>query len=287
MQKFIVTAALCGSMLCGFKAWCQPSPKPLAPAWEVLQKGLQDSNPEKRKMTAAALAGAGTNSQAIQMLYDAMNDKDPEVRQTAATSLGEMRARVAIPKLKAAMENDPEVSFLAARSLWLMGDHSGRDVIEEVATGRQKNPTGKVSQAKLEASRKLHDPNGLAKMGALGAADALLGPFSIGLKLATDFAKDSGAQARLLAITLISRECDTGSAAAIQTAFEDDKNEIVRAAAAKALGTCGGNKALQQLTDAVSSEKFSVQIWAAASLIRISSAPAAGKGPAPASLKKK
>lgn len=272
MRKLVLVASLFGAI-----AWCQP----LAPAWDVLQKGLQDSNPEKRRMTAVALAGAGTNPQALQMLYDAMTkDKDPEVRQAAAGSLGEMKARVAIPKLKAAMDSDPEVSFVAARSLWLMGDRSGRDLIEEVATGQQKKTTGMVSQAKLEASRRLHDPNGLAKMGALEAAGALMGPFSIGLKLATEFAKDAGAQGRLLAITLLLQQCDAESAASIETAFENDKNETVRAGAARALGTCGGKQALPKLSDAVASEKFSVQIAAAATLIRLSPA-------APVSLKKK
>jgi HEAT repeat protein len=278
MRKFLIAAALCGSI-----AWCQPPPQPVASAWEFLKKELQDPNPEKRKMTAAALAGIGTNSQSLQMLYDAMaNDKDPQVRQAAAASLGEMKAQVAIPKLKAAMDNDPEVSFVAARSLWLMGDHSGRDLIEEVATGQQKKTTGKVSQAKLEASRRLHDPNGLARMGALEAAGALLGPFSIGLQLAKELAKDSGAQARLLAIALILQQCDAESASAIQTAFEDDKSEVVRAAAAKALGTCGGKQAMPKLADAIISEKFSVQLAASAAVIRISSS-----APAPTSLEKK
>jgi HEAT repeat protein len=280
MRKFVLTAVL-GTTI----AWCQPAapaPKRLDPAWDVLKKGLQDSNPEKRRMTAAALSGAGLNPAALQMLFDAMaNDKDPEVRQAAAASFGEMKARVAIPKLKAAMENDPQISFAAARSLWLMGDRSGRGLIEEVATGQQKNPTGKVAQAKLEASRKLHDPNGLARMGAEQAASALLGPFSIGLKAATELAKDAGAQSRLLAITLLVQQCDADSISSIQTAFSDDKNEIVRAGAAKALGICGGGQSVPALTDAISSEKFSVQIAAATSLIRLSSAPK------PVSLQKK
>jgi HEAT repeat protein len=249
---------------------------------DVLQKGLQDSNPEKRRVTAAALGGTALNPKAIQLLFDTMaNDKDPEVRQAAAASFGEMKARIAIPKLKATIENDPQVSFMAARSLWLMGDETGRDLIEEVATGQQKKP-GKVSQAKLEASRRLHDPNGLAKTGAMEAASALLGPFSIGLRVATELQKDAGAQSRLLAINMLTQQCDANSIAAIETAFTDDKNEIVRAGAAKAIGVCVGKDAVKKLSDAVLSEKFSVQINAAASLIRISS-----KVRTPASLQKK
>jgi HEAT repeat protein len=286
MQKVRALALLSVSFASSM-ARAQPAPKAVDQAWDVLQKGLADSNPEKRKMSAAALAGAGTNAKVLQMLYDAMtNDKDPEVRQAATSSLGEMKARVAIPKLKAAMDNDPEVSFVAARSLWLMGDRSGRDLIEEVATGQQKKSTGMVSQAKLEASRRLHDPNGLARMGAVEAAGALLGPFSIGLTLAKDLAKDAGAQSRLQAITLLVQQCDAESASSLETAFEDDKNEVVRAGAAKALGTCGGRHALPKLTDAVASEKFSVQLAAAASVIRVSG-PVAVKNNAPASLQKK
>jgi HEAT repeat protein len=287
-MREVAFIALFGGLIASSIAWGQTAPINPYPSWDVLQKGLADSNPEKRKMTAAALAGAGVNSKALQMLYDAMtNDKDPEVRQAAASSLGEIKDRVAIPKLKAAMDKDSEVGFVAARSLWLMGDRSGRDLIEEVATGQQKRSTGLVSQAKLEASRRLHDPNGLARMGAVEAAGALLGPFSIGLTLAREFAKDAGAQSRLMAITLLVQQCDPESASSIETAFVDDKNEVVRAGAAKALGTCGGKHALPKLADAVSSEKFSVQIAAAASLIRLSGAPVAAKAPISASLQKK
>jgi HEAT repeat protein len=283
-MRLLFLAAFLGSQI----AWCQPATKTVGTAWDVLQKDLQDSNPEKRKMTASALAGAGLNTKALEMLYDAMtNDKDPEVRQAATVSLGEMKARVAIPKLKAAMDNDPEVSFVAARSLWLMGDRSGRDLIEIVATGQQKSPTGKISQAKLEASRRLHDPNGLARMGAEAAESALLGPFAIGLTAAKDLAKDGAAQSRLSAITLLLQQCDKESGESIKTAFENDKSEAVRAGAAKALGTCGGHLALQSLTDAVTSEKLSVQLAAAATLIRISSAPGGPRAPNPASLQKK
>jgi HEAT repeat protein len=266
MYKLIYVAILTAAL-----GWSQPAPKPVDVAFDFLQKGLQDTNPERRRMTAAALSGAGTNPKALELLYSAMTgDKDPEVRQAAAASLGEMKARVAIPKLKAAMENDPAVSFSAARALWLMGDWSGRDIIEEVATSTQKNPTGMVGEAKLEANRRLHDKQGLEKLGAEQAASALLGPFSIGLTLVNELRKDSGAQGRLLAVSMLAQQCDAESISSIKTAFENDKNEIVRAGSAKALGICGGMQALQGLVDAISSEKYTVQGAAAASVIRLS-----------------
>lgn len=251
-------------------AWAQPAPMPIDSAWDLMKKGLRDNNPERRRMTAAALSGAGLDPQVLQLLYDAMaNDKDPMVRQAAAASLGELKATAAIPKLKTAMDKDPAVSFAAARALWLMGDKSGKDIIWEVASSEQKKSTSMIGDAKLEASRKFHDPNGLEKMGAEQVASALLGPFSIGLTLVNELRKDAGAQARLLAITMLTQQCDADSDSAIEIAFQNDKNEIVRAGAAKALGICGDRNLMQQLSDAVISEKFTVQLASAATLIRL------------------
>jgi HEAT repeat protein len=267
MRRLFVTFLFCSSAF-----WCQAPP--IDSAFNFLKTSLQDTNPERRRQAAAAIGAAGANPRAIQMLYDTMtSDKDPAVRQAATTSLGEMKARVAIPRLKAALETDPEIAFAAARSLWLMGDYSGRAVIEEVATDSQKNPTGLIAGAKLDASRKLHDRAGLEKMGAEEVAGALLGPFSIGLTLIRDLSKDGGAQGRLLAISLLQQQCDAASVAAFETAMENDKNEVVRAGAIKALGACGGSNEIPKLVDMVTSEKYPVQLAAAATIIKLSVKP--------------
>jgi HEAT repeat protein len=239
-------------------------------AWDVLKKGLQESNPENRKIAAAALGGTGLAPKSINLLEETMaNDKDPEVRQAAATSLGEMKARVAIPKLKTAMDGDPQVSFACARALWNMGDRSGRDLIEDIAGAEYKNPTGKMAQAKMDAQRKLHDPQGLAKMGAEQAASALLGPFSIGLKLVTELRKDSGATGRLLAISLLAQECSAEDTSVIESAAVGDKNDAVRVGAIKALGQCGSRGSVPKLASMLSFDKFPVQMAAAATIIKL------------------
>jgi HEAT repeat protein len=120
-------------------------------------------------------------------------------------------------------------------------------------------------------------------MGAEDAASALLGPFSIGLKAAMELSKDAGAQGRLLAVNLLSQQCSAKNVSAMETALEDDKNEIVRAGAAKALGICGNAHEIPRLTLLVVSEKYPVQLAAAATIIRLSTTPA----PPTQSLKKK
>jgi HEAT repeat protein len=243
---------------------------PLDAAHDFLKKSLSDTNPEKRRLAAAAMSASAPTRKALELLYDAMNnDKDPAVRQAAATSLGEMKARAAIPKLRTAMDNDPELRFAAARSLWAIGDRSGKDVLIQEATAKLKNPTSMIGEAKLEASRRLHDPNGLAKMGEEQVAGLLLGPFSIGLTAVNELSKDGGAQNRLLALSLLAEQCSADGSAALRSALENDKNEIVRAGAAKALGICGNSGDLSNLALIVQSEKYRVQLAAAAAIVRL------------------
>ena len=56
-----------------------------------------------------------------------MHDKSPLVRQTVAAVFGEMKTPESMPYLRAALNDDPEVSFTAARALCEMGDPQGID----------------------------------------------------------------------------------------------------------------------------------------------------------------
>jgi HEAT repeat protein len=49
------------------------------------------------------------------MIEKGLQDKDALVRQTAAAALGESGAKEAIPYLRAALDDSPEVSFTAAK----------------------------------------------------------------------------------------------------------------------------------------------------------------------------
>ena len=59
------------------------------------------------------------------------------VRQSAALALGEMNAYAAIPWLKQALNDSPEVAFGAAKALTKLGDSSGRDVLIAVMAGER------------------------------------------------------------------------------------------------------------------------------------------------------
>jgi HEAT repeat protein len=255
-------------LLCvAFGAYAQTS---AGAAWDVLNAGLKDKNAEKRKAAVTAVGTIGATPKSVGILEDKLaNDPDPEVRQAAAGMLGDMKSRSSIPKLQQALQKEDEVSFSAARALWAMGDRSGRALFEEIADGGHTEGPGAVEQAKRQARKTLHDPAALAKMGGEQAADALLGPFSIGLKLAVELRKDQTAPARLIGITMLDQECTPSGVKVMESAVIADKNDAVRAAAARGLGHCGTRTSEAKLQPLLAFDKYAITLVAAASIVRI------------------
>ncbi len=267
--------------------------QPNVTAWEVLKRGLADSNPDRRKQAVLSLGNVGPAPEVIELLNQALRDKDITVRQTAAAEIGDAKITQCVPNLKAALDDTGEVAFTAAKALWDMGDYSGRDIFFEVITGELKDTTGFLEGAMRDAKQKLRNPKQLAKMGLNEASGALLGPFSMGINVAQDMMKDSGAPTRALSITMLSHSCDPRGAQLMEWALTADKNDLVRAAAAKALGHCGNISSIPKLMLLLAENSDAVRLMAASSIVRLSitTAPktqsleakptAAGKAPEP------
>src|SRR5258707_5273114 len=101
----------------------QPEDPAVKKAWEVLKSGPHEPNLAKKLNYISALGVPGINLLTVAMLEELLKDKYPEVRQAAAAVLGDIKSVKSIPALRAALDDDsPEVSFTAARSLWIMGD---------------------------------------------------------------------------------------------------------------------------------------------------------------------
>jgi len=240
-------------------------------AWDVLKQGLDDKNPDRRRQAITAMASIGLAPDAVARIEQALQDKEPLVRQTAAAELGQMKSKQSLPALKSALDDvSGEVAFAAAKALWEMGDRSGRDLIEDVLTGQQKASEGVVSGAMRDAKRKIRDPKALAMMGFKEASGALLGPFNIGILAAEQAFKDSSAGGRALAVTLLVTECDAETLRLLERTSSEDKNWIVKAAAAKALGQCGNQDTIPKLELDLTDSHDAVKFMAAASIVKLS-----------------
>ncbi len=247
-------------------------------AWNLLQRALADGGTAKRIQAITALGSIGPMPRAVNLVTASLNDKEVTVRQTAAAVLGEMQARIAIAKLKEALDDDSaEVSFTAARSLWQMGDQSGREIFWAVLAGERKTGPGMIEGGVRDAKKKLHSPAALAKIGIEQAA-SLLGPFSMGVGFAEELLKDKGATARALSAKLLASDPDPRTLQELEGSL-DDKNSAVRAAVAQSLGQRAGRDEISKLQPLLADSPEGVRYIAAAALSRLSQPPANSRAP--------
>ena len=238
-----------------------------------MTKGLDDGDAGHRKTAIAAIGTIGSKKEAVEMVERGLQDKDVAVRQTAARTLDEMGAKEAIPSLRAALDDSPEVSFVAAKALWDLGDaDSSRNVFQEVIAGERKDRPSRMHGALKDAKKRLA-PGRLALMGVNESSGAFLGPASIAV-IAVEEAfketrKDSGAGGRSLAAEILSKDSDPYSLTLLEWAL-GDSNWAVRLAVAKGLGDRGNEGTIPKLQPLLSDQRHAVRYMAAASIVKLS-----------------
>jgi HEAT repeat protein len=252
-------------------------------AWRTLSLGVKATNAARRKEAITACQVAGRVPRAVSFVEDALSDKDVDVRVAAVMVLGNLKSTRSISKLKAAMDDAaPEVSFEAARALWAMGDYSGRDILMAVAAGDRASSSGLIKEQMRDAMKKLHNPAELAMIGVKEGAGAFLGPFGIGILVLEELRKDGGATARTLSVAALATDSDPKTIEVIADALQD-KNWVVRAAAAKALAFRGDVSIIPKLEAALGDKQDAVGYVAGAAIIRLDAfnrRPAPGKSAA-------
>jgi HEAT repeat protein len=205
----------------------------------------------------------------VSILEAALIDKEVEMRQTAAAALGDIKSRASIPKLKEALSDvAPEVSFTAARALWNMGDKSGRDIFMEVLAGERADSGGLLKSSMRDAKAKLHNPAALAMLGIKESAGMFLGPFAMGFTVFEELRKDASASARTLSAALLSTDDDPNTISSLEGALQD-KNWIVRAAAAKALSARSSTGSVTKLVPLLEDKQEGARDIAAAAIIKL------------------
>jgi hypothetical protein len=249
-------------------ATAKPGP---ADGWKMLADAVASDKLRDRSDAISALTILPHDRRAVDIVAHALDDKEETIRMLAATSLGDMKARSAIPKLKAALDDkSPQVSFAAAQSLWKMGDRSGRGIFYDVLIGERKVKPGPIQQKIRQARLDMHDPKALALIGVNEASGAFLGPFSMGVSMVEEYAKNGGTSVQALCAQLLATDDNSQTIEQLNMAL-DDKNWTVRAAAARSLANLNVHGALPQLQDMMQNDKSQpARLAAAAAVIHLS-----------------
>lgn len=235
-------------------------------AWDMLMTAAFSKRADDRAKAVRALGLLQGNTQARQLAEQALSDRNSDVRQAAATSLGKMQATESIPKLEHALSDRKiPVVMAAAQSLRELKDYkSAYAIYYDFLTGERKTNDGIVAQ-QMET---LKDPKQLAMIGFSEGIGFV--PFAgIGWDAWRTMHKKDPNPVRAVAASFLAHDPDPATGDALVKATQD-KNWIVRAAAVEAIAQRGDASLLPHVSAKCSDKNAKVRYAAAAAVIRLS-----------------
>ena len=242
-------------------------------AWKLLDDAMADVKHPQVRIQALAALGLLRSAKSEKMLADAMDDPDLDVRTAAILAAGQAKDRNLTTNMRNLLDDkEPQVAFTAATTLWKMGDKSGEDILVSVVNGERSANASMVHGTEHKISRDLHDPAMLARLGALQGAAMVLGPFGFGITAIEYMRQNGGDLSRVSAIEQISQERTEPVHQELIGALAD-KDQSVRAAAAKALADYHDQPTAKAVYALLSDPKQPVRLTAAAAYLRTMGTP--------------
>jgi HEAT repeat protein len=233
-------------------------------AWGLLDAAAGNKSADTRARAAKVLGLIKGNSRAQSSAEKLLSDSDPDVSAAAAASLGQMGAKSAIPKLKAAVQHQElGVVLAAANALYDLNDPSAYGVYYAALTGEKK-----TGESLLDSQMKmLKDPKALAKFGFEQGIGFI--PYAGYAQTAYKMLrKDDSSPIRAAAAQKLARDPDPRSGAALVKTLSDQK-EMVRLSAADALAKRGDPKLADSLVPLFKDDDELIRLTAAASYLRL------------------
>jgi hypothetical protein len=239
-------------------------------AWSMLTNAARPGQSAHDRVQAmAALGTMGNDERAARLIEEGMTGKDSDVRIAAILAAGLTKNPRLTEALSRVLDDDnPEVAYTAAITLWKMHDYTGEDFLIAAALGDQKVKPGLIKASKHKAVTDLHSPKTMTMIGLNASAGFFLGPFGVGLKAIEYADKPNGAAvARAAAVDQLARQ-HNDQVHEVLIADLTDAEPAVRAAAAKGLGRWPEAETERQMLPMFGDNKLAVRLTAAATYLR-------------------
>lgn len=238
-------------------------------AWSILTESAAPGRSAHDRIEAlAALGTMGSNDRAARLIADAIAGHDSDVRVAAILAAGQTQNPKLLPPLQRALDDDnAQVAYTAALTLWKMHDTSGEDLLFAVALGDRKAKPGLIKSQRHKADKELHSPKALTMIAVNQGSGYFLGPFGVGVKAIEMVDKNSGAITRAAAIDQLAQH-HTDDVRDVLITDLTDGEPAVRAAAAKGLGRWPGPATANILAPMFGDNHLAVRLTAAAAYLR-------------------
>jgi hypothetical protein len=238
-------------------------------AWSIITDGAAPGRPAHDRIEAmAALSTMGNDERAARLIEEGFTAKDYDVRVAAVLAAGQTKNPKLVPALQRVLDDDnAQVAYTAAITLWKMHDYSGQDLLTAVAVGDRKAAPGLMKSEKHKAAKDLHSPKTLTMIAVNQGSGYFLGPFGVGLKAIEVVNKGGGAAPRAGALDQLALQHTDEVHEVLVEGLTDDE-PAVRAAAAKGLGRWQDETTERLVLPMFGDNHLAVRLTAAATYLR-------------------
>jgi HEAT repeat protein len=254
-----------------------------AKARQLLGEAIQDKNPDIRKEAVIAFSLLRENDELLKSFARLFDDKDVIVRLAAVSVLGDLKDRQGIPLLKKALNDPvPEVEFAAAKVLYQLHDPAGKPALLAVFSRQSKAASSYLATKERNTLRLLHTPTRLFVTIAQNAADMVVPVPGLGLGVSSvqGILSDPGSSARATVLLLMTRERDPAVHQAVKAGLTD-KEWSVRAAAVHVVAMHPDRDLRPNLVALMDDKRAAVRFRAAAAYLRLEPKANASVNPRP------
>ena len=237
---------------------------------QTLEEALSDKNPDTRKQAVVALSLAAAGTPAYARLEGMLADKDVEVRLAVVSSLLEQKTAGARAALHKALQDEvPEVSFAAAKALWILKDPAGERALLAVLERDSKTASGFFTKQKRDALRMMHTPR-TAFLFAVrtGVGFAPVPGLGEGVTSMEALMTDPSVSGRAQAALLLGKDKSATTLDALKDALLD-KDWSVRAAAVHSLALRNDPSLKDDIEPLLDDKNEAVRLRAAAGYLRL------------------
>lgn len=237
-------------------------------AWDALNEGVNAKSFNKRHDAIHAVALLSGDPKAVSIAENALSDRAPEVREAAATSLGELHSSASIPKLELALKDkDITVILASAHALWMLKDKEAFEIYYEILVKEHKAGPGLIEGQEAM----FRDKKKLAEFAFEQGVE--FNPFAgLGWGIIKEVHTDNISPVRASAAKILAEDPDprTGKALARTTS---DKSWLVRVAVLEALSQRGDAGFIPEIEPHLTESNDRVRYTAAAAIIHLSAPP--------------
>ena len=237
----------------------------------ILLAGLGDKSADVRVQGLQTLGMVGQNEDMIKGLVDHLDDKDFKVRIAVITAIVDLREKSAIGALQKRLIIDevPEVSFAAAKALYILADPQGKIALEAIFAREMKAGSNIVRSKLRDLMRTMRTPKSAMLFALRNGVGYIPFPgLGSGVGAAIDLLTDAELSARanvlLLMVTDKSEESKSMIAAALT-----DHDWSVRAVGIQTVAMLNWVEFQPKLVELLDDKKEKVRFRAAAAYLRL------------------